>query len=329
MLTRIYFFYKVIRFFARYFPLRFNYAVAILFADIFYVFPTDIKKSVEHNLKIIYELKRKLDSRLRGNDGEMGGNNNENVIPSGSEESVCEERFLPSVEMTRLVGRNDKRRGRELFRNFGKYLIDLVCMDALPREEIDKLFLEIQGREYLDAVKNRGAIIVTLHMGNWELGGAFLTRGGYDFTAIYERHADKKVSEFFNNIRLKHKFGIIDRRDLKGLIQAVKEKRNIAILGDISYDSQTVLVDFLGIRYGLPAGAVVLALKFGIPIIPAVCVKSGSGYKILVSPLMEMEKVGHLQDNIRINAQRLAKVLEGFILEFPEQWFVFKRFDEN
>ncbi|MFH1288332.1 MAG: BatA domain-containing protein [bacterium] len=38
-----------------------------------------------------------------------GTKKNESVIPSGSEESVCEERFLPSVEMTRLVGRTDEK----------------------------------------------------------------------------------------------------------------------------------------------------------------------------------------------------------------------------
>lgn len=208
-------------------------------------------------------------------------------------------------------------------------MIDLVCLDVLPQEEINKLFLDIHGVENLDEIKDKGTIIVTLHMGNWELGGAFLTYRGYDFTAVYERHPDKNVSEFFNNIRLKHKFGIVDRRDFKALISAIREKKNIAILGDISYDSQVVLVDFLGVNYGLPAGAVVLALKYDIPVIPAVCIKSGSGYRILVSPLLKMEKTGNYKKDIQFNAQKLAKILEGFILKYPEQWFVFKRFDNN
>lgn len=221
------------------------------------------------------------------------------------------------------------KKARKVFRNFAEYLIGLSCLSALPREEINKLFLDIRGKENLDAVKGKGSIIVTLHMGSWELGGAFLTHSGYDFTALYERHSDKNVSEFFNNLRLKHKFGIIDRRDFKALILAVQEKKNIAILGDLSYGSQTVTVDFLGVNYGLPAGAVVLALKYDIPVIPAVCIKSGSGYRILVSSLLKMEKTGNSQKDIRSNAQRLAKALEGFILKYPEQWFVFKRFDDE
>lgn len=112
-----------------------------------------------------------------------------------------------------------------MFRNFAGYMIDLVCLDAWPEEGINKLFLDIQGSENLDAVKNTGTIIVTLHMGNWELGGAFLTHSGYDFTAIYERHQDNNINNFINNIRLKHKFGIVDRRDFKALIMAIKEKK--------------------------------------------------------------------------------------------------------
>ncbi|MEW6088035.1 MAG: lysophospholipid acyltransferase family protein [bacterium] len=280
-LTRTYLFYRIIKLFIRYFPMKFNYAAANILSDIFYIFPTDIKKNVCYNLSKIYELKRE------------------------------------KAEI--------KEKGRQVFCNFGRYLIDLVSLDTLQKEEINKLFLEIDGIEYLDAVKNRGAIFVTLHMGNWELGGAFLTHRGYSFTAIYERHEDRKVSEFFNNIRLKHKFGIIDRRDIRGIISAIKDKKNIAILGDFSYDSQTIPVNFLGESYNFPAGAAVLALKFDIPIIPLVCVKNVSGHKILVSPLMEIERTGHLQEDIRLNARKLAKVLEGFVLKFPEQWFVFKK----
>lgn len=284
-LTRTYFFYKVIRFFVRYFPVKFNYAVANLLSDIFYAFPTDIKINVNYNLNKIYGLKKE------------------------------------SVDVN--------KKAKQVFRNFAGYLIDLVCLDVLPQEEINKFFLDIKGRENLDAVKNKGTIIVTLHMGNWELGGAFLTHNGYDFTAIYERHHDKNLNVFMNNIRLKHKFGVVDRRDFKTLIRAFNEKKNIAILGDIGYDSQTVMVDFLGVNYGLPAGPVVLALKYNIPIIPAVCIKSGSGYKILVSPLLTMEKTGNIKNDIQLNARKLAKVMEGFILKDPEQWFVFKRFDNN
>ncbi len=269
----------------RYFPAKFNYAVANLLSDIFYIFPTDIKKNVHYNLSKIYGLKRE------------------------------------SVDINSKAG--------QVFRNFAGYLIDLICLDVLPREEINKLFLDIQGSEDLEAVKNKGSIIVTLHMGNWELGGAFLTHSGYDFTAIYERHQDKNISEFFNSIRLKHKFGIIDRRDFKALIFAIKEKKNIAILGDISFDSHTVPVDLLGANYNLPAGAVVLALKYDIPVIPAVCIKSGSGYKIIVSPLLKMEKTGNYKNDIQFNSRRLAKILEDFILKYPEQWFVFKRFDNE
>ena len=278
-------FYIVIKYFVRYFPAKFNYAVANLLSGIFYVFPTKIKNNVYYNLNIIYGLK---------------------------EEKA-----------------DINKKAKQVFRNFAGYLIDLVSLAVLPREEIDKLFLDIHGRKYLDTVKNTGSIIVTLHMGNWELGGAFLTHSGYDFTAIYEKHNDRNVSEFFNNIRLKHKFGIIDRRDFKAIIKAFREKKNVAILGEISYESQTVTVDFLGANYNLPAGAVVLALKYDIPVIPAVCIKSGSGYRIMVAPLLKMEKTGNLQKDIRYNAGILAKILEGFILEYPEQWFVFKRFDNE
>jgi lauroyl/myristoyl acyltransferase len=42
-----------------------------------------------------------------------------------------------------------------------------------------------------------------------------------------------------------------------------------------------------------------------------------------------MVKTANIKNDIRLNAQKLAKALEGFILKYPEQWFVFKRFDNN
>lgn len=284
-----YIFYSVIKFFVSRLPRKVSYIIAAKTAFIFFIFSRQTRHNVYYNLKQIYSTKN--------------------------------ETFSENVDL--------HLKTKQVFKNFAKYMVDLFGLAVWQKEEISKLFLEICGEENLDFItrKDKGAIIVTLHLGNWELGGAFLSHYGCKVSVIFEGHKDERVTNFFNDIRQRHGMEIVERRDIKDILSKVKGKKIIAILGDLNFDNQTVPVNFLGIKYELPVGPIILAMRFDVPIVTAVCIQSGDGYKILINPIFQLQKTGHLQKDIHINAQLLANELEDFIKKYPEQWFVFRRME--
>jgi Kdo2-lipid IVA lauroyltransferase/acyltransferase len=48
--------------------------------------------------------------------------------------------------------------------------------------------------------------------------------------------------------------------------------------------------------------------------------KSGK-YKLILKPLVEISRTGNYDADLRENAQRFKKVVEGNVRKYPDQWF--------
>ncbi|MBU1871803.1 MAG: hypothetical protein KKH80_03285 [Candidatus Omnitrophica bacterium] len=83
-------------------------------------------------------------------------------------------------------------------RNFAKYLVDFFRFSRLNKNNIKK-FLHTKNLHYIDnALKNgKGAIILTAHIGNWEVGGVGMALLGYDIGVVALSHRHGSVDKFF------------------------------------------------------------------------------------------------------------------------------------
>ena len=62
---------------------------------------------------------------------------------------------------------------RQVFLNYGRYMVDFFLLPQLPPEKIKESFADIKGEEILQSAlaKGKGAILLSAHVGNWEIGG--------------------------------------------------------------------------------------------------------------------------------------------------------------
>ncbi|MBM3255827.1 MAG: hypothetical protein FJZ08_05955, partial [Candidatus Omnitrophica bacterium] len=88
---------------------------------------------------------------------------------------------------------------KEVFRNFAKYLVDFFRFSKLNQAYIKKN-IKIENFRYFDEAlaKNKGVVVLSAHIGNWELGGVVIALSGYDFWAVVLPHKHKRVDRFFN-----------------------------------------------------------------------------------------------------------------------------------
>lgn len=219
-----------------------------------------------------------------------------------------------------------------VFRNFAKYLVDFFRFSKIDKDYI-KRYVKIEGREYLDSAlaQKRGAIVLSAHLGNWELGGIIMAMLGYPTNAIALSHKDKRINKFFVNQREKKGVKVIPLgSDTIRYFDILAANQIIAILGDRDFSENGVRVDFLGRSINLPKGPAVFCLRAGSPIVPGFMIRDkNDNFRFIFEKPIEPQRTGNTQEDIIQISRKFSTVIERFVRLYPTQWFMFRRFWEE
>ena len=167
---------------------------------------------------------------------------------------------------------------REVFRNFARYLVDFFYVPRRLNAEYIRDHVKITNLHYLpEALKmGKGGIILTAHIGNWELGGFIISHLGYPLIAVALPHKERSINNLFNSQRQSQGIKIVPNNvAIRECIKGLKENRMVALLGDRDFNSTGEMMDFLGKKARMPKGPAAFSLKTGAPIIPAFLTRDG------------------------------------------------------
>lgn len=212
--------------------------------------------------------------------------------------------------------------GHRVLVNFVHYWLDFIYLGRTSSHLL-KERVEIEGRQYLDEVfsLNKGVIIATAHLGNWEIAGFWLGENGYPIQAIALPHKDKRINEFFDSTRAMHNVTVIPTGRSTRCIGVLKDGGALAILGDWDFSGgKAVLeVDFFGRRVLFPSGVGVFAHRFKVPVVPLFgLIEKPGQYRLRVFPSIFPE--GKSESEI---LQAYVKALEQVLTDAPLQWYMF------
>ncbi len=224
---------------------------------------------------------------------------------------------------------------REVFRNFGKYLAEFLRMEKMVDEDFiaKKVKVENSGhvRQALD--KGKGAIIVTAHIGNWEMGAVLLSVLGYPVIAIALPHKERPVNDLFNHQREVKGITVIPTSGaIRKCIEYLKENKVVAIVGDRDFSSKGggEVLDFLGHKALIPKGAAIFSQMTGAPVIPTFLVREDD-YTFCLSmgdpifPTKDAPASHERETILKIMSQYMAAIEEK-IRQHPTQWLMFREF---
>lgn len=210
---------------------------------------------------------------------------------------------------------------------------DVMLMLRLHNTRLQALIGRRSSQTPLDEAlaAGNGAILVSPHLGNWELGGLGLADLGYKLNVLTYREPNEKVNELREKVRSERGIGIIyvDRDDASPLaiieaINALRRNEILCLLGERDGSSNTILVDFFGRSTPFPTGAAYLALASGAPVIPVFVPLEGNQYATLMeAPIYVRGGHGQHAQAIRSGMEQLAFVFENYIRRYPDQWYNF------
>ncbi|MBF0478739.1 MAG: lysophospholipid acyltransferase family protein [Candidatus Omnitrophica bacterium] len=224
---------------------------------------------------------------------------------------------------------------RAVFQNFSCYLVEFLMMFRLVNDKDLGQRFEFRGFEHIEQYVKTGkpAIILTAHIGNWELGGALLAKKGCAVTAVALQHKESLVNNFFDQQRLLCGIEVASTAyAVKECLKALKNNRIVAIVGDKDFTGSGSPADLFGHKIVLPRGAALFAQRAHVPVIPTFLIRQGQGHFVLhvyppVTPedikLEKNKKFGVYEDLI---IHQYTEALEDIIKKYPSQWIVFKEF---
>lgn len=218
---------------------------------------------------------------------------------------------------------------REVFINFGKYLVEFFRFSNLNKNYI-KNNISIEGLEHIDKslTFNRGLIIVSAHVGNWELGAVTLGVLGYKVNAVALPHKHKKVNAFFNSQRESNGVKVVPLgRAVKSCLEAFNRNEIVCLVGDRDFTQGGIIIDLFGKPTMIPKGPAAFSLKNRTPIIAGFTIrKPDNKFLLSFNPPIEFNSSSDYENDIITLTKLYLKQIEACISKYPNQWCMFRKF---
>ncbi len=214
--------------------------------------------------------------------------------------------------------------------NFSHMLADyFLCAGADAARHCDALIEGWSGFENLTAAHEagRGTIIVTGHLGHWELGGLVLARRGLPLTVITLEEPSTGLTRWREACRRQlgiktiavgpgHPFAFVE------MIQTLRRNELVAMLVDRPYSGTGAPVRLFGHTTEFSTAPALLAQHTGAAVLPAFVIRQASGrYVSLAEPIIPMPVTADPRADLATNTQRVATAFESIIRQHPGQWF--------
>ncbi len=221
----------------------------------------------------------------------------------------------------------DRRRRtlRRLYTHLGRQMAEFCLFPRLRPETLPGL-MRTEGLEhYLAArARGRGVLVLTAHLGAWELSSFGHSLAGYPMKFIIRPLDNQPLNQLVNSYRGLHGNQPIAKSDsARGLLRAMASNESVGILLDQnSAPPQGVFVPFFGIPACTATGPAKIALRTGASVVPGFTVweESERRYVLYFEPELELVRTGDEDADVAANTARFALVIERWIRRYPDQW---------
>ncbi|UCG43595.1 MAG: lysophospholipid acyltransferase family protein [candidate division WOR-3 bacterium] len=229
-------------------------------------------------------------------------------------------RILSPEVPERLV----RRAARKTFTNLLMNYFDLIRGPVMKGRVVD---LVEHDSTRLDRILGRDGrvLMVTGHIGNWDLAGVFLTALGYPLSAVVEP-VPAGWTETFDRYRRLTNMKTIPIPDRESIHRAIRDGRILTLVADRAITGRGVRCPSFGAHRLFPRGPAAYALRFGLTVVIGYLVFQNlpgrPPYLGIAEPL-PYQPTGDLEHDIAELTKAIAARLNQVIARHPDQWLVF------
>ena len=221
-----------------------------------------------------------------------------------------------------------------IYRNYyklGQVLIDKVAvMSGLGK----RFTYHWDGEEHLRNMDD-GGLLISAHIGSWEIAGNFLERLDKRFNIVMFDEEHEKIKSYLDDVMTEKNLHVIPLKDdlshLLAIKNALENKELVAIHADrFLPGSKTLKQSFMGKDALFPEGPFYLAARFNAPVTFVFAVKETSKHYHFFATEAKRYDIGSPRS---IREDELLPIIKDYICRmeeilkrYPLQWFNYHKF---
>ena len=224
---------------------------------------------------------------------------------------------LPIAERTRIL--------RRVYVHLGWQLVEF-CRMTRNTPENTRNWIRTEGLDHFLAAQARGqgVLVVTGHLGAWELSSFYHSLMGHPMGMVIRRLDNRRLDDYVNGIRCLHGNQVLHKDDFaRGLLTAMRAGASVGILMDTNMTPpQGVFVKFFGVEACTASGLARVALKTGAAVLPGFMLweRGERRYVLHFGPELAFTQSGDAEADIVDATQQCASATEEWIRRYPDQW---------
>ena len=224
---------------------------------------------------------------------------------------------LPAEEVQRIA--------RASYANLGRTTAETALLPLYDRERIIDMFEEVEGWSIIEErlARGKGLILVTGHLGNWEVGGAYLAARGVPMQAVARYMENPLFDGYLTRTRERIGMRIVhDDEAVRRVPRSLRDGDAVAFLVDQgAVGLASIWVPFFKRLAKTPRGPAVFALRLGAPVVFGAAIRQPSGRFRLTFEPIDSTSTGNLEADVERIVIDYTATLERWVRRAPEQYF--------
>lgn len=224
---------------------------------------------------------------------------------------------LPAEEVRRIA--------RASYANLGRTTAETALLPLYDRERIIDMFEEVEGWSIVEErlARGKGLILVTGHLGNWEIGGAYLAARGVPMQAVARYMENPLFDGYLTRTRERIGMRIVhDDEAVRRVPRSLRDGNAVAFLVDQgAVGLASIWVPFFKRLAKTPRGPAVFALRLGAPVVFGAAIRQPSGRFRLTFEPIDSTSTGNLEADVERIVTDYTATLERWVRRAPEQYF--------
>lgn len=209
------------------------------------------------------------------------------------------------------------------YRNLGQSLIEFLRLPHMTTDAI-RQWARLEGGEHVaeGLARGRGVVLVTAHLGNWELLSAVMGLSGFPTTDIANPQDDEALTALLNRIRVLHGLRLVSMQDIRACLRVLKNNECLAVFSDGNARVPGAFVNFFGRPAATYTGAAYFAHATGAPLLPLFIERLPDDTHVArIGPPIPQSRTGDKQRDLLITTMRLQRVIQDEIRRRPHEWY--------
>ncbi|MDQ2666167.1 MAG: lysophospholipid acyltransferase family protein [Gemmatimonadota bacterium] len=211
------------------------------------------------------------------------------------------------------------------YEHLGRTTIETAIMPECSREEVLGMFERIEGWDVVERARagGKGALLVSGHIGNWELGGSLIAARGIDLGVVTRRMENPLFDRYLSLTRQRLGMEVIpDAEAVRKVPRKVRAGGMVAFLFDQGAAGlASTWVPFFGRLAKTPKGPAVFALRLDAPLIFACAIRQPSGKYVMYFDELPVPRTGERDHDVDAIVATYTAALERWVRKYPGQYF--------